>query len=165
MPGTINTGTTAPTTVSIAGNDVNLDHTTIYIYEQTAAGTPTTNNSLLFGAPTTTHSAGTFATDQNGDDFADAVVLNGFNSYLLGATARLEIFIPPIRTAILSPSAPVATKSTLPASQARSSSVRPAQQERPVPPAGQGPPVGQARPAQQGPPAPRAQHVRQAPRV
>src|SRR5580765_2941123 len=54
---TLNTGTTAPTAVSIDGDLVNADENLVYIYEQTSGGTPISSNSLLMGNATTTRNA------------------------------------------------------------------------------------------------------------
>ena len=51
---TINTGTTAPTTVSISGDFVDVSGNEVYIWEQTAPGTPTGSNSILLGITFTT---------------------------------------------------------------------------------------------------------------
>jgi hypothetical protein len=44
----ITLGTTAATSVSISGDAVNANHQLLYIYLQTAAGTPTASNTIPF---------------------------------------------------------------------------------------------------------------------
>jgi hypothetical protein len=61
MP-TINTGTTAPTTVLIEGNEANANGQQIFVYEQEGAGAPTPANSLLLGSAITSPSQ--FTVDQ-----------------------------------------------------------------------------------------------------
>jgi hypothetical protein len=86
MP-TINTGTTALTTVLIDGDDVNVNAQQIFVYEQTSAGSPTPANSILLGNTTTTPGGGAFGgADENGENFALVVGLSGLTSYTLGAT-------------------------------------------------------------------------------
>src|SRR5262249_48430174 len=94
MAVTITTGTTAPTTVFIEGDDVNVNAQQILIYEQTSTGTPTAANSVLLGDTTTTPTGGTFGgTDETNENIAQVVVLSGLTSYTLGATgATGDIF-------------------------------------------------------------------------
>ena len=70
---TVDTFTIDPTTVSLLGADVQPDHSIVYIYEQTAAGTPSGSNVILLGETTTTN--GTTFQDPSGDNFAATVVV------------------------------------------------------------------------------------------
>ena len=54
MAATINTGTTSPTVVLIQGDEVSANLSTVYVYEQTSAGTPSQSNSILLGSTTST---------------------------------------------------------------------------------------------------------------
>jgi hypothetical protein len=49
MSVTITTGTTLPTTVLVEGDDVSANASEVYVWEQTASGTPTSSNSILLG--------------------------------------------------------------------------------------------------------------------
>src|SRR3954467_3578842 len=90
---TIDTGTTAPITVSVSGDEALKKNSLIYIYEQTSDGPPTGSNSLLLGSPTTTDDVSPFDIDENGDNFTSVVLLSGFSTYLLGDTgAAGDIF-------------------------------------------------------------------------
>src|ERR1700724_66146 len=94
MAVTINTGTTAPTTVLIESDDLNINAQEVFIYEQISAGVPSVTNSVLLGATSTTPTGGSFGgTDTNNEDIAVPVVLSGLTSYTLGATgATGDIF-------------------------------------------------------------------------
>jgi hypothetical protein len=83
---TINIGTTAPTVVTISGDQVDTDKGTVYIYEQTVDGVPSGSNSILLAEAIDTKDMPPFETDQNGADFAETLVLRGFTSYILGET-------------------------------------------------------------------------------
>ena len=74
MAVTINTGTTAPTTVLIEGDDVGVNTQQIFIYEQLSDGTPTAANSILLGNAATTPTGGSFGgTDANNENLAVTV--------------------------------------------------------------------------------------------
>ena len=138
MP-TISTGTTAPTSVLVEGDYVAANQQQVFVYEQLISGTPSPSNSILVGNVQTTPNAGTFGgnggIDENGNDFALAVVLSGSTTYLLGATgASGNIFLSAV-TAISSRSAPLIIKSTSTPSQGPSSSVPSGRQVRPASPA------------------------------
>src|SRR3954454_21747626 len=83
MAVSINTGTTAPTVVAISGDQVSTDKETVYIYLQTVDGVPSGSNSILLGEASDTKDTPPFETDQNGADFAEAVVLRGWASCVL----------------------------------------------------------------------------------
>jgi hypothetical protein len=93
MAVTINTGTTAPTAVLIAGNEENVKGQFLYICEQIADGAPTVSNSTIIGTAITTNGA-IFTGGPTGIDFAATVVVSGFVSYSLGPTGTAgDIFL------------------------------------------------------------------------
>jgi hypothetical protein len=114
MAVTINTGTTAPTTVLIQGDDVAANTSVVYIWEQVVTESPPTpGNSILLGSTLATpNGGGSFTGDRNSDDFAMTIVLDGLTSYSLGATGVAGDIFLSITTAILYRSAPVPARST-----------------------------------------------------
>jgi hypothetical protein len=93
MPTTITTGTTAATTVLIAGNETGANDAEVVVWEQIVSGTPTGGNSILLGSTTSTGNSGSFSSGALGDNFAVVVAPSGFTSYIVGATgAAGDIF-------------------------------------------------------------------------